>query len=105
MLRRAMHRKNVEGKTMQDLSREKTFAELAIIGTKGCEGMLERISGYIGEWRKEEPHYIVEASFPRFGTGEAKGLIGDSVRCFYCCGLLQLRRRVQDVRQKRSDEP
>lgn len=65
---------------MQDLSREKPFAELAIIGTKGCEGMLERISGYIGEWRKEEPYYIVEASFPRFGTGEAKGLIGDSVR-------------------------
>lgn len=65
---------------MQDLSRETPFAELAIIGTKGCEGMLERISKYIGEWRKEEPHYIIEASFPRFGTGEAKGLIGDSVR-------------------------
>lgn len=65
---------------MQDLSREIPFADLAIIGTRGCEKMVERISNYIGEWRKEEPHYIVDASFPRFGTGEAKGLIGDSVR-------------------------
>ncbi len=65
---------------MQDLSRETPFAPLAIIGTRGCEAMLEKIAKYIGDWRKEEPEYVVEATFPRFGTGEAKGLIGDSVR-------------------------
>ena len=65
---------------MQDLSKEIPFSPLAIIGTKGTEKMCQRIAKYIGEWRKEEPDYIIEASFPRFGTGEAKCLISDSVR-------------------------
>ena len=34
----------------------------------------------IGEWRKETPDYIINAQFPRFGTGEAKCLLTDSVR-------------------------
>ncbi len=65
---------------MQDLSREVPYGELAIIGTRGTEHMLERIQKYIGEWRKEEGNYIINASFPRFGTGEAKCLISESVR-------------------------
>ncbi len=65
---------------MQDLSREVPYGELAIIGTRGTEAMLERIQKYIGEWRKEEGKYIIKASFPRFGTGEGKGLLSESVR-------------------------
>lgn len=65
---------------MQDLSKEVSYAPLAIIGTRGTEEMCRRIGKYIGEWRKEEPHYIIEASFPRFGTGEAKCLLKESVR-------------------------
>lgn len=65
---------------MQDLSKEVAFSPLAIIGTRGTEEMCRRIEKYIGEWRKEEPHYIIEAQFPRFGTGEAKCLLKESVR-------------------------
>ncbi len=65
---------------MQDLSKEIPFGDLAIIGTKGTEEMCKRIANYIGEWRKEEPHYIVESIFSRFGSGEAKAVIGESVR-------------------------
>ena len=59
---------------MQDLSREIPYGELAIIGTRGTEQMLERIQKYIGEWRKEEGKYIIKTSFPRFGTGEGNVL-------------------------------
>ena len=65
---------------MQDLSREIPYGELAIIGTHGTEQMLERIQKYIGEWRKEEGKYIIKTSLPRFGTGEGKCLIAESVR-------------------------
>ncbi len=65
---------------MQDLSKEVPFSPLAIIGTRGTEEMCKRIEAYIGEWRNEEPHYIIEASFPRFATGEAKCLLKESAR-------------------------
>ena len=65
---------------MQDLSREVPYGELAIIGTRGTEKMLERIQKYIGDWRKEDGKYIIGATFPRFGTGEGKCLISESVR-------------------------
>ncbi len=66
---------------MQDLSQEVALNPLALIGTRGTEKMLQRIQKYIGEWRKEEnPNYIVPAKFSRFGTGEAKCVIAESVR-------------------------
>lgn len=65
---------------MQDLSKEIPFSQLAIIGTRGTEEMCQRIAKYIAEWRKEDPNYVIEARFPRFGTGEAKCLLPQSVR-------------------------
>ncbi len=66
---------------MQDLSKEISTNPIALIGTKGTENMLKRIEKYISEWRKEaNPDYIIKASFPRFGTGEAKCLLEQSVR-------------------------
>lgn len=66
---------------MQDFSMEVSFSPLALIGTRGTENMLKRIEKYIGEWRHEQnPNYIINASFPRFGTGEAKCLLEESVR-------------------------
>lgn len=66
---------------MQDLSKEVSINPIALIGTRGTENMLKRIEKYISEWRKEEnPDYIIETSFPRFGTGEAKCLLKESVR-------------------------
>lgn len=57
------------------------FAELGIIGTSGCEEMVKRISDYIGGWRGVlKPDYVLNTSFPRFSSGEAKAVLNKSAR-------------------------
>ena len=58
------------------------FAELSVIGMKGCEAFAEQVDNYLKEWRRHtsEDTYLVEAICPRFGTGEGKGLIHHSMR-------------------------
>ena len=68
---------------------------LGLITLKGCEGLGNKINDYIVDWRKEREsehkttiafsgyqrdNYIVQTSVPRFGSGEAKGVINESVR-------------------------
>ncbi len=69
--------------------------ELGIIALKSCETLGQKINNHIVQWRSEREHehrespllrfyarpsYLIEAKVPRFGSGEAKGLITDSVR-------------------------
>lgn len=69
--------------------------ELGIIALKSCETLGQKINDYIVQWRREREHeqkgnpqlrcyskdsYLVDASVPRFGSGEAKGIINDTVR-------------------------
>ena len=62
--------------------KETLYGELNIIGMKGCEGFVSQVNDYLTEWRRhdEESTYVIEADCPRFGSGEAKGLIRQSVR-------------------------
>ena len=68
---------------------------LGIIAVDGCEEMGNKVNDYLVKWRKEEtrfqkdnlvfngyekPNYLINAKVPRFGSGEAKGLINESVR-------------------------
>lgn len=68
---------------------------LGIIALDSCKNLGEKINRYIVQWRQEREHehkgtpqlmeyaldnYLVKTSTPRFGTGEAKGVIYDSVR-------------------------
>ncbi len=53
---------------------------LGIICMPGCEKFVEKVQNYIQDWRNEDNNYIVKTSFPRFASGEAKGLIRESVR-------------------------
>lgn len=68
---------------------------LGIIALDSCKNLGEKINNYIVQWRQEREHahkgtpllmeyaldnYLVRTSVPRFGTGEAKGVIYDSVR-------------------------
>ncbi len=68
---------------------------LGIIPLKGITEMGEKIDKYLVKWREERenehkeslafegymrPSYILKANVPRFGSGEAKGLILESVR-------------------------
>ena len=68
---------------------------LGIIAVDGCEEMGSKVNDYLVKWRKEEtrfqkdnivfngyekPNYLIDAKVPRFGSGEAKGIINESVR-------------------------
>ena len=68
---------------------------LGIIAVDGCEEMGNKVNNYLVKWRKEEtrfqkdnlvfngyekPNYLINAKVPRFGSGEAKGIINESVR-------------------------
>ena len=70
---------------------------LGIIALPGCEEMAEKIDRYLVKWRsqQESEHkttiafsgyerdtYILNTSFPRFGTGEGKCSLHESVRGF-----------------------
>ena len=57
------------------------FGKLSVIGMKGTENFVRRVDEYLTDWRKkEEPTYLLPADCPRFGTGEAKGILHDTVR-------------------------
>lgn len=68
---------------------------LGIIPLEGCKSLGQKVDDYLVEWRtvRESEHknsltfsgyqrdsYILKAKVPRFGSGEAKGMILESVR-------------------------
>jgi len=68
---------------------------LGMIPLKGTRPLAEKVDYYLVKWRAERenehkgslaftgyerPSYILDAEIPRFGTGEAKGVIKTSVR-------------------------
>lgn len=69
--------------------------QLGIIPLKSCTALGDRVDAYISKWRSarnnvekstiafngyEKDSYIVKSSCPRFGSGEAKGSISESIR-------------------------
>ena len=68
---------------------------LGLIPLKSCEDLGAKVDQYLVGWREKREHahkneaafkgyhrdsYIISTSVPRFGTGEAKGVIKESVR-------------------------
>ena len=62
--------------------KESLYGELSVIGMKGCESFVAEVDAYLQEWRGEqcEGSYLVDSSCPRFGSGEAKGAVHQSLR-------------------------
>lgn len=58
------------------------YGELRVIGMRGCEQFASQVDYYLKEWRKNSPDstYLVSSECPRFGTGEAKCVIHESLR-------------------------
>ena len=67
---------------------------LGLIPVRGCEGLGDKVNDYLVKWRKESGSehkgdvaftgydrdtFIIDADVPRFGSGEAKGIIKESV--------------------------
>ena len=60
--------------------KEAVFGKLGIIAMKGCEEFANSVDNYLRERRGTNESYLVEVDCPRFGSGEAKGLLKQSVR-------------------------
>ena len=62
--------------------REAVFAELSVIGMRGSENFCSQVDYYLKEWRRhgEDKTFLVKAECPRFSSGEAKGLLHESLR-------------------------
>ncbi|MGM9646771.1 MAG: ribose-phosphate pyrophosphokinase [Eubacteriales bacterium] len=56
------------------------FGDLSVIGMKGCEDFTAQVNNYLKSWRGSNDGFIVDCECPRFGSGEAKGLIHESLR-------------------------
>lgn len=62
--------------------KEMLYGELSVIGMKGCESFASQVDYYLKEWRRQkaEDTYLVHTNCPRFGSGEAKAMIHESMR-------------------------
>ncbi len=62
--------------------KESLYGELSVIGMRGCEDFASQVDAYLKEWRSHDNDatYLVSSSCPRFGSGEAKGAIHQSLR-------------------------
>ena len=62
--------------------KEALFGELSVIGMRGCEQFVSQVDYYLKDWRRHggDESFTIEAECPRFGTGEAKGLLHKSLR-------------------------
>ncbi|MCR4605664.1 MAG: ribose-phosphate pyrophosphokinase [Eubacterium sp.] len=81
--------------TQKELNKIIPYGDLAIIPLESSREIGKKVDNYIADWRKkaamdptQEIHftnykknsYIIDAKCPRFGSGEAKGIINESVR-------------------------
>ena len=62
--------------------KDSLFGDLSVIGMRGCEDFAGEVDFYLKEWRRHDNDgtFLVNASCPRFGSGEAKGTISHSLR-------------------------
>lgn len=71
------------------------YGPLGIIAMPGCEALAGKVDQYLVKWRKEQAlehqdtiaffgytreSYLIDISNPRFGSGEGKAVINDTVR-------------------------
>jgi ribose-phosphate pyrophosphokinase len=59
------------------------YGDLGIIAMPGCENLAAKVDSYLREWRgvdSKEQSYNIPIACPRFGSGEAKGLVKESIR-------------------------
>ncbi len=56
--------------------------ELGVIGMRGCEQFASQVDYYLKDWRRHggDGSFLVSAECPRFGSGEGKGIIHESMR-------------------------
>ena len=58
------------------------YGDLALISMRGCEDISSKVDYYLKQWRgaEEDQSFVIPANCPRFGTGEAKGVLNHTAR-------------------------
>lgn len=58
------------------------FGDLGVIAMRGCEGFVESVDRYLCDWRyhSEGKTFQIKADCPRFGSGEGKALVHETMR-------------------------
>ena len=58
------------------------YADLSVVGMRGCEQFAAQVDYYLKDWRRHggDESFLVDVDCPRFGTGEAKALLHESLR-------------------------
>lgn len=68
---------------MGEISNHSKYAQLSVISMRGCEEITAKIDWYLRKFREgyeNEETYITHIRCPRFGSGEAKCVIDETVR-------------------------
>ncbi len=66
---------------MEEMRKSKLeVGELGIVAMNGSHELASEVEQYIKDIRRDEKTHMIRTSFPRFGSGEAKGLIHETVR-------------------------
>ncbi len=68
---------------MEENTNKSIYGRLSIISMRGCEEITDKIDWYLRQFRKDyedEDSYITHIKCPRFGSGEAKCVINETVR-------------------------
>ena len=62
--------------------KESLYGELSVIGMRGCEEFTAQVDSYLKDWRRhdQEGSFLVDCACPRFGSGEGKGALHQSLR-------------------------
>ena len=62
--------------------KDSQYAELSVVGMRGCEQFASQVDYYLREWRRHggDESFLVHVDCPRFSSGEAKGLLHESLR-------------------------
>ena len=63
--------------------KDNQFGELCVIGMRGCEAFADQVDYYLRDWRRHgdnDSTFLVKAVCPRFGSGEGKGMLYESMR-------------------------
>jgi ribose-phosphate pyrophosphokinase len=65
----------------QNMDRNEKYPGLGIITTEGSKAFATRVNEILDAWDETgNNNYLIPSSCPRFGSGEAKGLIKESIR-------------------------
>ncbi|MCR5691546.1 MAG: ribose-phosphate pyrophosphokinase-like domain-containing protein, partial [Eubacterium sp.] len=77
----------------KDLTKIIPYGDLAIIPLESSKEIGKKVDNYIAQWRNDatpgssihftnykQNSYVIDAMCPRFGSGEAKGILNESVR-------------------------